>query len=162
MGGGQGLGPIKKIVKSLEKTKTNLQEIVVTGTNRRLYGSLKRKIKRYKKKILLFGYSHHINELMSLSDIVVSKPGGVTTAEVLSLGKPMIIVKPLPGQESSNTRYLCAKGAAVKVDDPGKINLTIDHLFSSPARLEHISQAAKATGKPNASFDIAKLILKKE
>ncbi len=161
MGGGQGLGPIKTIVRSLERSRTELQEIVVAGTNTRLLDSLKRKIKRYKKKVLLFGYTHHINELMSLADVVISKPGGVTTAEALSLGKPMVIVKPLPGQEASNTSYLCAKGAAIKVENPRKINLVIDSLFSNHLKLEAIREVAKNTGKPNASFDIAKLILRK-
>jgi len=160
MGGGQGLGPIKTISKTLEKVKLDIQEIVVAGTNKKLYRSLKRKIKKYKKEILLFGYTHHINELMSLADIVISKPGGVTTSEVLASGKPMIIIRPLPGQEASNTKYLTEKGAAIKLDNPRRINLVIDRLFSSPGELEELSKSAKTISKPNSSMDIARLILK--
>jgi processive 1,2-diacylglycerol beta-glucosyltransferase len=159
MGGGQGLGPIKTIVRTLEKTKVDIQEIVVTGTNKKLYKTLKRRIKKYKKKILLFGYAQHINELMHLADIVVSKPGGVTTAEVLAKGKPMIIIKPLPGQEANNTRYLAEKGAAIKLDKAKKINLVIDDLVNSPHKLNRLSEAAKNISKPNSSSDIARLIL---
>jgi processive 1,2-diacylglycerol beta-glucosyltransferase len=160
MGGGQGLGPIKTIVRSLEKVGRNIQEIVVTGTNKKLYKTLKRRIKRYKNNILLFGYAQHINELMFISDVVISKPGGVTTAEVLAKGKPMIIVKPLPGQEANNTAYLTEKGAAIKVVQPRKINTVIADLLRNPARLNHLSLCARRIGKPHASMDIARLILK--
>ena len=160
MGGGQGLGPIKTIVKSLEKVRGDIQEIVVTGTNKKLYNSLKRKIKKYKKKIILFGYTQSINELMYISDLVVSKPGGVTTSEVLAKGKPMIIIKPLPGQEANNTAYLTQKGAALKIEDPGKINLAVEELIKNPYKLNNLCERAKQISKPNSSMDIARLLLK--
>jgi processive 1,2-diacylglycerol beta-glucosyltransferase len=159
MGGGQGLGPIKMIVKSLEKIKREIQEIVVAGTNRRLYKSLKRKIKKYKKRIQLFGYVHNIEELMSISDIIITKPGGVTVAEVLAKKIPMIILKPIPGQEANNAAYLTEKGAAIKIDKPKEINRVIEDLLSSSDKLKRISDSCGFMSKPNASFDIAKLIL---
>lgn len=159
MGGGQGLGPIKTIVKSLEKVKKDIQEIVVAGTNKKLYKSLKRKIKKYKKKILLFRYTQHMNELMEIADIIISKPGGVTTAEALAKKIPMVIVKPIPGQEVSNTAFLTQKEAAIKVDGPKKINLVIEGLLNAPQKLARLSEAAGRISKPNASMNIAKLLL---
>jgi len=160
MGGGQGLGPIKTIVKSLEKVNGPIQEIVITGTNKKLYNSLKRKIRKYRKKILLFGYTQNINELMYIADIVISKPGGVTTSEVLAKGKPMIIIKPLPGQEANNTAYLIQKGAAIKIEDPAKINLVIEDLLKNPNKLAQLCACAKQISKPNSSMDIARFLLK--
>ncbi|MFH0856208.1 MAG: glycosyltransferase [Candidatus Omnitrophota bacterium] len=160
MGGGQGLGPIKTIVKSLEKTVKQVQEIVVTGTNKKLYNSLKRRIKKYKKKIIVFGYTQSINELMYIADIVISKPGGVTTSEVLAKGKPMIIVKPLPGQEANNTAYLIQKKAAIKVEEPGKINFVMDELLGNPDKLNQFRESVKQISRPNSSMDIARLLLK--
>ena len=159
MGGGQGLGPIKTIVRSLEKVKKEIQEIIVCGTNKKLYKSLKRKIKKYKKKILLFRYVHNINELMSIADIIITKPGGVTTAEVLAKNIPMIIVKPLPGQETNNTAYLTAKGAAVKVDKPKDTYLVVEDLLADASKLRRMSESANRIAKPGASLDIAKLLL---
>jgi processive 1,2-diacylglycerol beta-glucosyltransferase len=159
MGGGQGLGPIKTIVKSLEKVGKEIREIVVCGANKKLYNSLKRKLKKYKKRVLLFGYVHNINELMSITDIIVSKPGGVTTAEVLAKNIPMIIVKPLPGQEANNTAYLTAKGAAIKVDKPKDTYLAVEDLLADTSKLRKMSESAKRIAKPNASLDIAKLLL---
>ncbi len=159
MGGGQGLGPVKTIVKSLEKSEHDLQELIVTGTNKKLYRSLKRKIKRYKKDIRIFGFVQNIHELMHISKVIISKPGGVTTAEVLSMKLPMVIVKPIPGQEINNTNFLTAKGAAIKVDEPRQVYKVIDELLEDKTKLELLKQAAASIAKPNASMDIAKLLL---
>lgn len=159
MGGGQGLGPIKSIIKSLEKVKKDFQEIIVTGTNEKLYKSLKRKIKKYKKKILLFKYVDNINELMSICDIIVTKPGGITTAEALAKKIPMVIIKPLPGQEASNTEYLIGKEAACKVETPEEIDIIIEDLLTNQNKLHRLRNCAGLISKPSASFDIAKLLL---
>lgn len=159
MGGGQGLGPIKTIITSLEKIKKELQLLIVCGTNRKLCSSLKRKLKKFKKKTLLFGYTDNINELMDASDIIITKPGGITTAEALAKKIPMVIVKPLPGQEANNTAYLTQNNAAIKVDNPKAINLVIEKLLNNPLRIDDIAQSENKIAKPNASFDIAKLIL---
>jgi len=160
MGGGQGLGPIKTIINSLEKIKYPIQEIVVTGTNKKLYKSLKRKIKKLKQKISLFRYVDNINELMSVSDIIISKPGGVTTAEVLAKKLPMVIVKPIPGQEANNTDYLTQKEAAIKVDKPSNTHMIIEDLLKHSDKLKHLRESAGRIAKPDASLDIARLILK--
>ena len=159
MGGGQGLGPIKTIVKSLEKSKHDIQELIVTGTNKKLYRSLKRKIKHYKKDIRLFGFLENIHELMRASNVIISKPGGVTTAEVLSMGLPMVIIKPIPGQEVNNTNFLTSKGAAIKMDEPKEAHQVIDELLKDKAKLGRLAQAAAKIAKPNASLEIAKLLL---
>lgn len=159
MGGGQGLGPIKNVVKSLEKVKNDFQEIIVTGINRKLYNSLKRQARACKRKVLLYGYVNNINELMAVSDIVITKPGGVTTAEALANGIPMIIINPIPGQEANNTAYLIEKGAAIKVDSARNIGLAVDDLLANPEKLSRLRECARQIGKPNASIDIARLLL---
>ena len=159
MGGGQGLGPIKTIVRSLEKVGKDFQELIVAGTNKKLYKSLKRKIKKYKKKILLFEYVDNINELMGITSIIITKPGGVTTSEALAKRIPMVIVKPIPGQEESNTVYLTEEGAAVKVDSPKDINLVIEDLLTDQRKLNHLCEASARISKPNASIDIARFLL---
>jgi processive 1,2-diacylglycerol beta-glucosyltransferase len=159
MGGGQGLGPIKTIVKSLEKTAGNLQIIVVAGTNKKLYKSLKNKVRKYRHKILVFGFTDAINEIMDISDIIISKPGGVTTAEVLAKRIPMIIVKPIPGQEASNAAYLTERGAAIRTEKPRKINFLVEKLLNDKEKINQLRESAGRIGKPNASLDIARLVL---
>ncbi|MBU0547147.1 MAG: glycosyltransferase [Candidatus Omnitrophica bacterium] len=159
MGGGQGLGPIKTIIKSLEKVKQDIQELIITGTNKKLYRTLRRKIRRYKKEMHLFGFVQNIHELMHISKVIISKPGGVTTAEVLSARLPMVIVKPIPGQEINNTNFLVQKGAAIKVDEPKEVYRVINELLEDKIKPEHLKLAAEKIAKPNASMDIAKLLL---
>lgn len=159
MGGGHGLGPIKTIVESLEKAESGIQEIIVAGINTKLFNSLKKVVGKCKKKITLLGFVDNINELMSVSDIIITKPGGITTAEALTKKLPMIIVKPIPGQEANNTEYLMGKGAAIKTDNPEEINLIVDSLLRDPEKLNRMREYASRISKPDSSTDIARLLL---
>lgn len=159
MGGGQGLGPIKTIVKKLEKVTAPLQEIVVTGTNNKLFTWLEKKAGKCRKKLVALGYVNNINELMDISDIIITKPGGITTAEALSKKLPLIIIKPIPGQEVSNAVYLTEKSAAIRVDSPEAIETVIEDILKQPEILSRMRQAAGAISKPRASLDIAELLL---
>lgn len=159
MGGGQGLGPIKTIVRSLDKSGIEFQEVIVTGINKKLYRYLKRRIRKYRKKISLFGYVDNINELMTASDMIITKPGGITTAEALSKQLPMIIVKPIPGQEVNNTAYLAKHLAAVKIDKPKDVKSAVEDLLLNPGKLERMRQSIAHISKPHASVDTAKLLL---
>lgn len=159
MGGGQGLGPIKTIIKSLEKLERRLQEIIVTGTNIKLYDSLKKQANNYKKKVLVFGYADNVNALMTVADIIITKPGGITTAEALAKNLPMIIINPLPGQEANNTAYLTEQKAAIKIDNPKDINKVISDLIQNPDKIQHLRESAASISKPRASLDIAEFLL---
>lgn len=160
MGGGQGLGPLNKIVSAFKKIRIDSQLIVVTGKNKRMYDKLSRTIKASKKKIFLYEFASNIDELMEAATLVITKAGGLTTAEALSKGLPMIIIKPLPGQEEINTAYLLNKGAAIEITDEDTLSKVIQELMSDSLRLRQMQETAFRISKPNASFDIAKLILK--
>jgi len=159
MGGGQGLGPIKSIVQSLLKIKMPSQILVLTGTNKKMYESLKKYEETSKKKILVFGYIKNVDELMELASLIITKPGGMTTAESLSKGLPMLIVDPIPGQEMRNTDFLIKNGIAVRVDENDDIVEEVEVLLKSPLRLAAMSNAAYGHAKPNATIDIINLIL---
>ena len=158
MGGGQGLGPVKKIIKSFGKIKTYFQVIVICGTNKRLLNWLK-KYQLPDKKLVALGYTDNVEELMSISTILITKPGGITSAEALSKGLPMIIMQPIPGQEANNTQYLLRQDAAVKVDNIDQLNKKIDELLKNKDALENMRCCAKAVSFPDSSLNIAKLIL---
>jgi len=159
MGGGQGLGPIKTIVKALEKAQCDFQEVIVTGTNKKLYKSLKNRLKKSKRTIRLLKYVDYINELMAIANVIVTKPGGITTSEALSKKLPMLILRPIPGQEESNTVYLTQKKAAIRITKPKEITHLIEDLFTNTHKLKAMAEAAGQLSKPHASMDIAKLAL---
>ena len=157
MGGGQGLGPIKTILRSLNRLKINLQLIVVCGMNKKLYKSLKRK--HFSKRIILFRYVDNIDELMEISSIIVTKPGGLTISESLIKGLVPVVVRPIPGQEENNTKYLTGKNAAFRVKKAKEASEIIESLMLDPRKFTTICQNVKAIAMPNAAMDIARLIL---
>lgn len=159
MGGGQGLGPIKAIVKSLIKLDMHFQIIVLVGTNKKLIRWLKKMDKKSDKKILGFEYVDNVEELMDLATLIITKPGGMTTSECLAKGLPMVIVDPLPGQEMRNTDFLLSQGIAIRVDETNDIGEEVELLLKNPQRLKAMSRAALENGRPNSALDIAKLIL---
>lgn len=159
MGGGQGLGPIKKIFKSLLKIEMPFQIIVLAGTNKKVIKQIEREMKKTKKKVLLYEFANNVDELMELASLIITKPGGLTTAECLVKGLPMVIVNSLPGQEMRNTDFLIKSGIAIRVDDAEDVGEEIELLLKSPKLLYQMSQAAYANAKPHSTRDVAKLIL---
>ncbi len=162
MGGGQGLGPIKSVVKSLMKIEMPMQMIVLTGVNKKLCKWLDNKAhkkNKYNKKVIFYEYANNVDELMEVSTLIVTKPGGMTTSESLAKGLPMVIVNPLPGQEMRNTDYLLKKNIAIRIDKNSDIGEEIELLLRSPERLSEMSKAAFENAHPHSALDIANLIL---
>lgn len=160
MGGSGGLGPIKGIVKVLDKVNSKIQIIVVTGNNTRLQSYLQARIKKFNKRIWLVGYTENMSELMSVSDILITKPGGLTVSEALAKALPLIIVNPIPGQEAKNTQFLLQKKTALKVDHIDEIAHLVENICGAPSRLKALKEAAAALGRPESALDIARMILK--
>lgn len=165
MGGGHGLGPIKHIVRSLLHIPLPLQMIVLAGTNRDLQAWLAEETQHCQtkgytdKKLLSFGYTTNVDELMEISTLIITKPGGMTTSESLAKGLPMVIVNPLPGQEMRNTDFLLKQGIAIRIDKTSDIAEEVELLLRSPERLAAMRKAAYENGRPHAALDVARLIL---
>ncbi len=159
MGGGQGLGPMKEAVKSLIHLDRPLQLIVICGTNVKLVNWLRKNQRQTTKKIIFYDYANNVDELMEVSTLIVSKPGGMTTSECLVKGLPMVVVDPIPGQEERNAQFLVNNGIALRIDDKRQIGAGIDVLLNDKVRLESMRKAALGFSKPEAADDIAKLVL---
>jgi processive 1,2-diacylglycerol beta-glucosyltransferase len=159
MGGTQGLGPIKELAQLLDRSAVRLNLIIACGTNRRLCRWLSRRARHFRKKTLVFAFAQNVDELMQASDIIVTKPGGITTAEALAKGLPMIIVNPLPGQEAMNTKFLLSEGVAVKAQSPEDTATVLEELLYNKAKLRRMSEKAKSLSKPDSAVRIARLVL---
>ena len=134
-----------------------MQLIIACGTNKRLYNWLK--ARHYRKKTIVLSYATNIDELMQASDIILTKPGGITTAEALAKGLPMLIVNPLPGQEAMNTKFLLKEGVAVKAESPEDVIILLDELLENKNKLKAMSDRAHLLARPDSSVNIAKMIL---
>ncbi len=161
MGGGRGLGKIKQVVSFLCKTPTKFQVVAICGVNKKLYLYLKLRLKRLKKlkPLKVFDYIENIDRIMSIADILISKPGGITTAEALAKGLPIIIFNPIPGQEISNTEFLLKSGAAIRCDRVADIGIIVEELLQEGGKLSIMSEAALEAGFPDSSLRISKDIL---
>lgn len=157
MGGTQGLGPIKDMMRSLDRSASDTQFIIVCGTNKRLYRHFERS--RFRKKVVVLPYASNIDELMQISDLIITKPGGITTAEALAKGLPMLIVHPLPGQEAMNTRFLLNEGVAVKAESPEDVAVILGELLYNKHKLADMKRRALSISKPSSATDIARMIL---
>jgi len=160
MGGGQGYGPIKDIVSELDSLSLDFQTIIVTGINGRLFRWLNSRRRKFNKKFVPLQFVENVNELMEVSNLIITKPGGLTTAEALAKGLPMIIISPIPGQEAKNAQFLVEAGAAEKVDDISKVGEKVRDLLSNPSRLKEMKDVAFSQGHPNSAMELARLILR--
>lgn len=159
MGGGQGLGPMLEAVKVLDALPRPLQLLVVAGSNERLYHKLITQIPRLKHPVQVFGHVDFIADLMSVATFIVTKPGGLTTAEALAKGLPMIVLNPIPGQEVKNAHFLTGAQAAVEVSSPSGLTEVIQRLLDQPEQLSRLAANAKRLGRPHAAIEAAQLIL---
>lgn len=160
MGGSLGLGPIKTVIRKLDRLPQPFDMVVITGTNSDLRRELNRKKSKRRHKIKIMGFVNNINELMEISELIVTKPGGMTTTEALLKQLPMIIINPIPGQEAKNTDFLLAHNVAVKAESASQVRDYVAEFFRNPSRLQLMRQAAAPLGKPNAALEAAQAILR--
>ncbi len=159
MGGSQGLGPVEEIVSNLDALPLSFQMIVVTGLNKDLRKGLEKRQGRMTKSIRILEYTDKVEELMEISDIIITKPGGLTTAEALVKGLAIVITGCLPGQEERNSRFLVDEGVAIRADEGKGVAAIVAGLLRNPDQLSSLQAKAKELSRPEASFDIARIIL---
>jgi len=158
MGGSKGIGFSEKMIRSLDNLELEFQLLVVAGNNKRFKNYLEKKINTFKKEIRLFGFVKNIYQLMEVADLLISKPGGLTTAEALAKNLPMIIINPLPGQEEKNTRFLVKNGVGIKASNKN-LSLIMEEVLNNSEKLQQMRSAAQNYARPQAARETAKLIL---
>ena len=105
---------------------------------------------KYPGRLMPMGFTDRVADLMRAADLIVTKPGGLSTSECLALGLPMILSAPIPGQEERNADYLLEEGAALKAIDVLALRLRAGALLGDPPRLARMAERARAIGRPYA------------
>jgi processive 1,2-diacylglycerol beta-glucosyltransferase len=154
MCGGFGVGPVAKIFESLLSVETPLDVITIAGRNEELRQQLEALPRPDRHHVQVLGFTREMPELMAVADLLVTKPGGLTTSEALACGLPLVVANPIPGQETRNSDYLLENGAAVKIDHPSQLALKLSRLLADPNRFAAMKANANALGKPRAAFDV--------
>jgi processive 1,2-diacylglycerol beta-glucosyltransferase len=158
LGGGFGLGPVAEILAELDRVPGQFQTLVVTGRNEELRRKLATQTRRHPTHVL--GFSTNMHELMAVADLILTKPGGLTTSEALALGKPLFILNPIPGQEAANSDFLLERGAAAKANRVEDLPFRIEKLLGSK-KLAEMAKAAKALGRPKSAEAVCREVLKR-
>ena len=140
----------------LDQIERPFQTLVVAGRNEELRRELAARDYHHPTHVL--GFVTNMQELMAISDLLVTKPGGLTTSEALAMGKPLFILNPIPGQEAANSDFLLQRGAAAKVSRVEDLPFALDGLLGSK-KLAAMARAAKALGRPSAAAAICRAVI---
>ncbi len=159
MGGGAGVGSMGAIAARLLALEGNFQLIVLTGKNAALLASLKTLAAEHPGRLFPQGFTGQVERLMACADLVITKPGGLTTSECLAMGLPMIVNAPIPGQEERNADFLLEQGVALKAFDEVTLEYRIRHLLLHPAKLDDMADQARKLGRPHAARDVLDIVL---
>ncbi len=159
LGGGFGLGPIERAYNQLLTMQTPVQITVICGKSTELKEKLEKIIVPPRLKANIVGFTPHIDEYMRSADIVVTKPGGLTSAESLACGAAVAIMNPIPGQESRNSDYLLENGAAIKINSIATMATKIERLLKDQDKLNNLRKNALVLAKPKAATEICESVL---
>ena len=155
--GGFGVGRIDKLLDALRTIRRPVPILAMCGRNE----EMKKKLEAARKpddtvQIIPVAYTKAMDEYMTASDLIVGKPGGLTTCEALAKGLVFVIVNPIPGQEERNSDHLLENGVAIRSNNPATLGFKIEKLLDDPLRLEQMRKNALAFARPGAAMAIAK------
>ena len=161
--GGFGVGSVDALVSSLLPLQHRAQIVAICGRNEELKKRLTRLAARAKPDATVilkpFGYTTEMDELMTASDLVLGKPGGLTTWEALAKGLVFVIVNPIPGQEERNSDHLLEGAVAIRCNNLPTLSYKLDQLLADPARFKSMQSNARRMGRPNAATDIVEQLM---
>lgn len=162
-GGEMGLGKTKtlEILQTLAKDFSDIQIVAISGKNKEMnkyFTDIVRETSR-EDSIKVLEYTNKIPELMSISDLVITKPGGLTTTESLASGLPIIIINPIPGQEEENAKFLEGKKVGIWIKKGDNVQEVLSYIFSNPSKMKEMKINARFLAKKNSTEDICKILL---
>jgi processive 1,2-diacylglycerol beta-glucosyltransferase len=161
MGGSFGAGNIKDTFDELLEVDRDFQIIVVAGRNL----SLKQKLqKRYDnsnktKNVIILGFTNKMNDILASVDVLVTKPGGLTTTEALLKDVPLIVPYYIPGQEEENLEFLMNCGAALHPSKKYTLSILLRTVIDNPSRLDILQTNIRSIRKFNSAQNIAELLV---
>lgn len=151
MGGGAGLGGLDAQAKRLLAMPGDFQLIALAGKNQDMLQALQAIAQVHPGRLFPQGFTEQVERLMACADLVITKPGGLTTSECMALGLPMILTSPIPGQEECNADFLMEQGVALKAIDEIALEFRVRQLLDKPQRLTEMRGKILPLGRPDAA-----------
>ncbi len=162
-GGGEfGLGHKRtvQVLKALTHHLNNYQIVAISGKNKKLNAEfLKVQNELNNNNLKIYKYTTQVAELMSISSLVVTKPGGLTSSESLASELPLLIINPIPGQEEENAEFLENSGAAIWLKDADNIEEVIGGLLSNEDKLLKMKNCAISISHKKSTRDICRILM---
>jgi processive 1,2-diacylglycerol beta-glucosyltransferase len=153
--GGFSSGPIRDSIVGLWLERRDVQVVCVCGRNERLRRHVASVPRPAGSLLLVLGFVDRPDELMAVADVVIGKSGGVSTAEATALGKPVLVLASIPGQEERNADALLEAGAGWKAPTPEEVRWRVSRFLEDPDLRRRAEDAARAFGKPDAARAVA-------
>jgi processive 1,2-diacylglycerol beta-glucosyltransferase len=144
-------GPVVRIARKLAKQNPQATIVVLAGRNKKMLAELSKLAGAADGRIVPVSFTDRVHELIEIASLMVTKPGGLTTAECLSKGCPMVLLPPVPGQESHNARFFTEAGAACTLKCHRRLVRRVTELLQKPEQLATMSQCASALYRDGAS-----------
>lgn len=157
-GGSLGYQPYRKIVEEFDKLPDDFQLVAVTARNQAAQAELDQL--HPKRSLTVLGYVNNMDEWMRASDVVLTKPGGLTCSEVLALGKPMIFLNPYPGLEQHQVRRLTGDGVAVEAPTVADAGREIRSMLSDQRRRDELASRVAALAQPASAYRVAEHVIR--
>jgi processive 1,2-diacylglycerol beta-glucosyltransferase len=159
--GGAGVGDLPSMVERVLSLggDSGFQVIAVAGRNAEAHTRLQAVAARHPGRVVPIGFTNEMHKLMAAANLVVTKPGGLTVSECLALGKPMLLISPIPGQEEHNAGFLMEEGAAWLAYDAIGLDYKVARLMADPAKLADMARRSRALGKPRAAATVLQRVL---
>lgn len=159
MGGGLGLGAVEEAVINLLQAERQLKIIVLTGKNNNLLKKILDLRPDNFHQVIGIGYTERVHEIMSTATFLITKPGGLTCSEALAMNLPMLLLKPLPGQEEENADYLVHQGVALRIGNVSSIAGITDSLLAEQGILNLMHQRAQKIKKVDAAGTVTNILM---
>lgn len=154
---------VNSIFHSLIDDFEDIQTLTIAGKNDKLKKDFDKLVEEAHRddSIKVLGFTDKVPQLMHVSDLVVTKPGGLTTTESLVSGLPIIVIDPIVGQEEENATFLESHGAAIWIKKKDCVEEILRDLFSNPDKIKEMKIKARLLAKKNSTKDICETLLGK-
>lgn len=147
-----------QMIQEILNRSPHSQVVMICGKNKELKRTLSAQFKNY-DNVLIVGYTKHMNEWMASSQLMITKPGGITISEALTRQTPMIFLNPAPGQELENANYFEEKGFGLIADTPEEAIQQVATLTNTPSKIAEMTQSMNESRIPYSTYKLCNDLL---
>lgn len=154
--GGFGVGSVGQILEALRELTTPVQIVAACGRNDELRQKLQQQFEG-QQNLHIIGFTKAFDEYMTCADLMLGKPGGLTTWESFVKGLAWVVINPIPGQEERNTYHLLEEGVGIWAYQARTLAFKVDHMLKESGRLEKMRQNSLRLARPRAAPEILEI-----